>query len=183
MKSIDLVFPKNNEKEFLKIAKALGKKEIVFVYTSKDYKEWKEKENIIVKTAVLAPAKEAYYLKQKYALIVVKSHPETDKWTVEHVKPWIMYGFENDEKKDFMHHRNSGIDHILAAQMTEHGVNYGFSVSYLLHASSEQKAVLLGRMRQNMYLLKKEKVPVFLATLSSDPMDMRNEKDVKELID
>ncbi len=182
MKSIDIVFPKNNEKEFLKIAKALGKKEIIFVYAPKEYKEWKEKEAIMVKTAILAPAKEGYYLKQKYPQLLIKANQETDKWAVEHVKPWVMYGFEEGEKKDFMHHRNSGIDHILAHQMAEHGVSYGFSVGSLLHATPEQRAILLGRMRQNLFILKKAKVPVYLVTLTSDPFDLRNEKDVCGLL-
>ncbi len=182
MKSLDIVFPKNNEKEFLKIAKALGKKEIVFVYSPKEYKEWKEKESIVVKTAILSPAKEGYYLKQKYPLLVVKANQDTDKWVVEHVKPWLMFGFEDGEKKDFMHHRNSGMDHILANQMAEHGVSYGFSIGSLIHTTPEQKAVLLGRMRQNVFLLKKAKVPMHLVTFSSDPMDMRNEKDVLSLV-
>lgn len=182
MKSIDIVFPKNNEKEFLKIAKALGKKEIVFVYSPKEYKEWKEKEAITVKTAILAPAKEGYYLKQKYPLLVVKANQDTDKWVVEHVKPWLLYGFEESEKKDFIHHRNSGIDHILAHQMAEHGVSYGFSVGSLIHAAPEQRAIILGRMRQNVFLLKKVKVSMFLVTLTSDPMDMRNVKDVLGII-
>lgn len=182
MNSIDIVFPKNNENEFLRIAKALGKKEIVFVYAPKEYKEWKEKETITIKTAVVASAKEGYHLKQKYPLVVVKANFETERWTIEHVKPWIMYGFEDSEKKDFMHHRNSGIDHVLANQMREHGVSYGFSVGSLIHAPFEQKAILLGRMRQNLSILKKAKVPVYFITLTSDPKDMRNEKDVCELV-
>lgn len=182
MKSVDIVFPKNNEKEFIKIAKALGKKEILFVYIPKEYKEWEEKESIIVKTALLAPPKEGYYLKQKYQLLVIKANQDTDRWVVEHVKPWLLYGFEDVEKKDFMHHRNSGIDHILAAQMAQHGVSYGFSISCLIHATPEQRVVLLGRMRQNIFILKKAKVPMLLVTLTSDPMDMRNEKDVRSLL-
>ena len=81
-----------------------------------------------------------------------------------------------------MHHRNSGINHIVAKQMIEKGIVYGFPVAALIHAALDEQATLLGRLRQNMEILKKYKVDITLASFSSDPMDMRNEKDVWGII-
>ena len=182
MKSIDIVFPKNNEEEFISIAKALGTKELIFVYTPKEYKEYVS-EDIKIKTAVLVTAKEALAAQKKYPLLVIKADQETDLWVIEHIKNVIVYGFELQDRKDFMHHRNSGINHIVAKQMKEKGIVYGFPVSVLLHASADLQATLLGRLRQNIVVLQKYKVELVLGSFSSDPMDMRNGKDVWSFIE
>ena len=183
MKSIDIVFPENNEKKLIEIAKAFGTKELVFVYHPQDYKEYKNNEKgITIKTAVISAPKEVRDAMKKWQYVVVQSNKETDRWVMEHAKPWLMYGFENDEKKDFMHHRNSGIDHILAKIMKENKIIYGFSVSQLIHADSVKRALLLGRLQQNLMLAKKYSIIMILASFSSDPMDMRNWKDVECLL-
>ncbi len=177
MKSIDIIFPKNNEEECISLAKALGTKELIFVYVPKEYKEYASKE-IKIKTAVLVTPKEALHAQNKYPLLVIKANQETDLWVIEHIKNVILYGFEMQDRKDFMHHRNSGMNHIVAKQMKEKNIMYGFPISVLLHASPDEQATLLGRLRQNMTVLQKYKVEIMLGAFSSEPMDMRNGKDV-----
>ncbi|MEK6920756.1 MAG: hypothetical protein AABX82_02645 [Nanoarchaeota archaeon] len=177
MKSIDIIFPKNNEEEFISIAKALGTKELIFVYTQKEYKEYHSKE-IKIKTAVVVIPKEALNAQKKYPLLVIKADQETDLWVIEHIKNVILYGFELQDRRDFMHHRNSGINHIVAKQIKEKGIVYGFPISILFHAPADMQATLLGRLRQSINILRKYKVDIILASFSSDPMDMRNGKDV-----
>jgi hypothetical protein len=181
MKSIDIVFPKNNEEEFISVAKSLGTKELIFAYTPKEYKEYASQE-IKIKTAVLVTPKEALHAQNKYPLLVIKADQKTDVWVIEHIRHVILYGFELQERKDFMHHRNSGMNHIAAKQMKEKNIVYGFPVSVLLHASPDDQATMLGRLRQNITILQKYKVEVMIGAFSSDPMDMRNGKDVWCLI-
>lgn len=177
MKPIDIVFPKNNEEEFISVAKALGIKELIFVYASKEYKEYASKE-IKIKTAVLVTPKEALHAQKKYPLLVIKADQETDLWVIEHIKNVILYGFELQDRKDFMHHRNSGMNHIVAKQMKEKNIVYGFPLSIFLHASLDEQATLLGRLQQNIAVLQKYKVEILIGAFSSEPMDMRNGKDV-----
>lgn len=183
MKSLDIVFPKNNEEVFIKTARALGTKELIFIYAPKDYKEWKtEEKNLIIKTAVLVSPKDARDAKKKYPLVLVKSDWETERWVVEHGKPFLLYGFEWQERKDFMHHRNAGMTDVLARQMAEEKVAYGFPVADLIAAPKELQPVLLGRMRQNVMIAKKYKVEIILASFAADPMLMRNLRDVEGLV-
>lgn len=179
MKSIDIVFPKNNEEAFIKTALALGTKELIFLYPFSTYqqKEWNEK-GLTIKTGILALPKQVRDARKKAAIVVVKAAGETDLHTLEHFPPAIMYGFEFSERKDFMHHRNSGMNHMHAAMMAEKNVMYGFPVAALVNAEEKFKGEIVGRLRQNIALTQKYKVKVVLASFATDPMDMRNGKDV-----
>lgn len=180
MKSIDIVFPKNNEEVFLKRAKVLGIKEIIFLYPIKEYKESKcEEKGILVKTGILAfpthiQIREA---KKRAEIVVVPSDAMSDKNNID-AKPTMIYNFELQERKDFMHHRNSGLNQVLCQAMAENHVAYGFSVSSLLTAPKEKQAVILGRLHQNIMLAKKYDVEIILASFVADPLLMRNPKDV-----
>ncbi len=179
MKSIDIVFPKNNEEAFIKIALELGTKELIFLYPFVEYKskQWNEK-GLTIKTGILALPKQVRDAQKKAEIVVVKAAGETDLHTLEHFPSAIMYGFEFSERKDFMHHRNSGMNHMHAAMMAEKNVIYGFPVAALVHAEEKLKGEIVGRLRQNIALAQKYKVKVVLASFASDPMDMRNGKDV-----
>ncbi len=179
MRPIDIIFPKNNEEEFINVARALGTKELIFVYTQKEYKEYTSQE-IKIKTAVVATPEEALYNQKKYPLLVIKAHQETDIWVIEHINNVILYGFEMQDRKDFMHHRNSGMNHIVAKKIKEKNIIYGFPLAAFIH--SNEQATLLGRLRQNVALLEKYKAEIIFGAFSSNPMDMRNWKDVWCLI-
>ena len=184
MKSIDIVFPQNNEEEFIRVAKLLGTRELIFVYTLNTYKTYVSQEKgLVIKTGIVAQPKYVKEAKKKAGIVIVKSDPETDKMVIESLKPAIMYGFELQERKDFMHHRNSSLNHVLCHAMAENNVAYGFSVGDLIAAPKEKQAVILGRMYQNIMLAKKYKIKIILASFTSDPMLMRNLKDVLCLVD
>ncbi len=87
----------------------------------------------------------------------------------------IIYGMEEDKKKDFIHHRNSGLNHILAKILFEKDIAVGFSFSLFL----KYGATILGRMKQNVKLCKKYKVKMFVASFTSDPYELRSEEDMK----
>ncbi|PIN79604.1 hypothetical protein COV16_03300 [Candidatus Woesearchaeota archaeon CG10_big_fil_rev_8_21_14_0_10_34_8] len=176
----DIVFPKNNEEEFIAIAKRLGMKELLFVYQSP-----KEKKNttkkITIKTAIISTPNQLKSGNANASNTIVRSDPDKDRWIIEKIKPKIMFGFEFQDRNDFMHHRNSGINHVTAKLMAKNKITYGFPVADLIN--STKQGVILGRMKQNIKLCKKYKVEIILASFASDPMDMRNLKDVKCLVD
>jgi len=65
----DIVFPANNEKEFIRIAEKLGYNELVFLY---DYNEFLKKQNnkfdgkINIKLGILSGPRNIYNLKNKF---------------------------------------------------------------------------------------------------------------------
>ncbi len=81
------------------------------------------------------------------------------------------------QRKDFMHQRNSGLNHILCALAKKHNVAIGFSFSAILH--SEKRYALLGRIMQNIRLCRKYKVPMVIGSFAKNEWDQRNEKDLQ----
>ena len=81
------------------------------------------------------------------------------------------------QRKDFMHQRNSGLNHVLCTLAKEHNVAVGFSFSSILH--SLQKAKDLGRIIQNIHLCRKYKISMVIGSFAKDAWELRNEKDLQ----
>jgi len=80
---------------------------------------------------------------------------------------------ERNSNKDFMHQRNSGIDHIMARFMHERCIAIEISFAEVLNSSGISRARILGRMRQNVILAKKYKTPVVLTSGARDKWGLR----------
>lgn len=177
--TFDIVFPKNNEADFIAMAKRIGTKELLFVYTVQNYKEWKQKENgISITSGILAAQKEIRQAKLKTQYVLVAADPDKNNAIIEHEQPWLLFGFEFQQRKDFLHHRNSGINHILATLMKENRVGYGFPFAEMLRLSPDEQGIVLGRLQQNLALAKKYKVHTVLASFAHHPYEMRSLKDL-----
>ena len=80
-------------------------------------------------------------------------------------------------RKDFMHQRNSGLNHVLCALAKENTVAIGFSFSAILRSPQREK--LLGRMMQNILLCRKYKIPMVIGSFAKNHWEIRNEKDLQ----
>jgi RNase P/RNase MRP subunit p30 len=177
----EIIFPKNNEEAFIEIAKKLGTKELVIVYPFPKKKEFTSSK-VKIKTALIATAAQLKGGNTDTANIIVQSDPQKDRWIIEKIKPKMIFGFEFQERKDFLHHRNSAINHITAKIMAKNNIAYGFPVSELISAPKWKQPIILGRMQQNITLCKKYKVEIIIASFATNPMLMRSMKDIKALL-
>ena len=80
---------------------------------------------------------------------------------------------ERNTNKDFMHQRNSGIDHIMARFMKERGIAIEISFTEVLNSSGNSRARILGRMRQNVMLARKYGTPLVLTSGARDKWGLR----------
>jgi len=147
---MDIAFPKNNEKSFLKINELLDK-EIEFAY--------KQKENY------------------KLGNIIISNKGERKNFESNKIK--MFFDLENKNERDFIHQRNSGLNHILAKIAHDKDKIIAFNFSTILNADSEKRALLLGRMRQNVKLCRKYKVKMFLASFASEPYELRSNYELR----
>ncbi len=154
----DYVISNGNEKEFVEMAEKLGYSELVFVSDSP--------KNIKSK------------IKISFTKSVFKSNILKDRNLIESKKASLIYEFEQDKMKDKSHFRSSGMNHVLANLMKEKKVSYGISFSQILNASKEVKALLIGRIVQNILLCRKYKVPVVVASFARNPHEMRDSRDL-----
>jgi len=190
---IDMVIPHNNEEEFISIAEKLGYTGLFFLYNPNDYLDKHKKlkiknTKIKIHTGVMVDNRDIHKvknilekqsfsggLKNENAFIVVKSSTN-DKDVIEKLKPDVIFSFEGSIKKDFIHQRASGLNHILCKSAKDNGVMIGFSLSSILNAEDKHK--ILGRMMQNMWLCRKYKVKMIIASFAQDPFGMRSPHDL-----
>ena len=117
---------------------------------------------------------------QQSKLLVAKSS-DKDRFFIESKKIKLIYGFEEIYKKDYMHQRASGLNHIICELASKNNVAIGFSYSSLFNKNSADTPLLIGRMMQNITLCQKYKVKTIIGSFSEKPYDMRAPHDVISL--
>ena len=206
-KMIDFVVPNNNENEFIAMAERLGYKGIYFLYNLDDYlnksKKFEIKTNKIkVNIGIIADYKNIYKiknipekqsfsgrrksfafsseLKDEDVFVAVKSS-DNNKEIIEKSGVNMIFSFEENSRRDFIHQRASGLNHVLCKSAKENNVTMGFSVKSILDAENKQE--LLGRIMQNMNLCRKFKVKTTIASLAQKPLEMREIHDLTSLFE
>ena len=177
---IDIVFPKGNEAEFIKIAKRLGYEGLCFVYSSKDFKSGKIKLDLKIKYGGIVSEnsiKELKNLRSKTDAVLVECKDKT-RQVIEQNKNAIVFGFENDTQRDFIHQRRSGLNHIMCNLATKNNIKVGLSFNCLLNASDRKRNILIGRMMHNIKLCRKYKTKIVIGSFASKPYEMRPYNDL-----
>jgi len=147
--------------------------------------EYKDKESIVLctlsdfKKENKKKAEKGIILKGKYTQKdiqkamqltkhVVVEYNDDIRLTLEKNKGLFIYGCENVPHRDFMHFRNSGLNHILAKIAYDNNHTFLFNFKDYLDLSKSKKAVVLGRLKQNIKLYKKYKVRFQFASFGLD---------------
>ena len=184
---IDIVIPNNNEKEFIAIAEKLGFKGICFLYELKDYLAKQEKfvndgKKIKIYNGILVNSKNIRKINTKSksadAFIVAKSS-NNDREAIEKSNADIIFSLEEGAKKDFIHQRASGLNHILCKLAKENNVIVGFSLSSILNARNKHE--ILGRIMQNIKICRKFKAKTIVGSFAEKPFEMRSAHDIISL--
>jgi len=185
---VDIVFPKNNENKFIEMAERLGIKSICFAYCFKgkndflDKKEkirkLEEKTKIKLFAGIIAEPMDLNRAKQITKVVICKS-PENNRSVFEKIRPSVVFELETLSKKDSMHSRNSGLNHILCSLANKNNILVGFSFSSVLDSEGIFKSQILGRMMQNIRLCRKYKVRTVIASFADGPYKMRAFHDLR----
>tara|TARA_Y100000310_G_scaffold345665_1_gene467969 strand:- start:25741 stop:26310 length:570 start_codon:yes stop_codon:yes gene_type:complete len=91
----------------------------------------------------------------------------------------ILLSPEKDRKEDFLHHRNSGLNHILCKIAHKNKIAIGFSFNEILKSKEIERAKILGRMKQNIKLCRKYKVNMVVGSFANNKYEMRSLNDLK----
>ena len=180
----DIIFPKKNESKFIDIAERLATKEIYFIYPyQKSITDLKNKLKELQKTTKIKlslglSASPANILKAKNICnFVITESSGKDQNTMEKLHPNLIFNFELSPKKDKPHYRLSGLNQVLCKLASTNNITIGFSFSELLNALPKRRAILLGRMIQNLKFCKKFGSPTLFASFAKKPFEMRSLKD------
>ncbi len=171
----DIVFPQQNEQEFVAMAKKLGYTELVFAYETPE-QFYTKPASIKISNAVVCDPKKVERYRKKASLMLVK-HTGQDRYVLEKTKADILFGVEATTERDKTHQRSSGLNHIMCKIAERNKKKIAFDFNMILTAKS--KARLLGRMKQNIKLCRKYKVQTVIASFAQDPLDMRSPQDLQ----
>lgn len=182
----DIAIAKNNEVEFVEITQRLGIKKLYFLYDFDEYnaeKLQKKLENlnhhsVSIETGFIVNQKNISKAAQHSKLLVAKSS-DKDRFFIESKKVKLIYGFEETGKKDYLHQRASGLNHILCELASKNNVAVGFSYSRLF--KDAPSAALIGRIMQNIGLCRKYKVKTVIGSFSEKPYELRAPHDIMSL--
>jgi ribonuclease P/MRP protein subunit RPP1 len=91
----------------------------------------------------------------------------------------ILLSPEKNRREDFLHHRNSGLNHILCKIAYRNKIIIGFSFNEILKSNEVKRAKILGRMKQNIKLCRKYKVNMIVGSFANNKYEMRSLNDLK----
>ncbi|MBU0757191.1 MAG: hypothetical protein KKF44_03945 [Nanoarchaeota archaeon] len=171
----DIVLPQNNELGIIKMAETLGWKELCLAYDRPtDIASFRRKTVIKLISGVVAePGAEQRFVGKCDIILSKTFDASTVRTLCERGFAQIFFGLEQSPKPDFMHHRNSGLNHVICEIMKEKGISIALDFSSILNSGGKQRAVLLGRMKQNLVFAKKYALAVVIATFAKEPLEMR----------
>ncbi len=170
----DFVFPKDNEEKFIEIALKLGYSSLHFIYEPKNFKKYNSKK-IKIYSGIISKNK----IKNIDPDFIVTKADDSIRPVLERGQVDIAFDFEQSTKKDFIHHRNSGLNQILCKIIKDNNITLAFSFSSILNSKNPQ---LLGRITQNLQLAKKYSMKIILASFTNNPYRMSSPKDLASLL-
>lgn len=185
----DIVIPNNNEADFIEIASKLNIKKLYFLYDSDEYNEEntqkklssiKNPKNVNIEISFVVNQKNINKAVQQSRFLVAKSS-DKDRVFIEGKKIRLIYGFEEANRKDYLHQRASGLNHILCELAKKNNVAVGFSYGLLLNKNENNKSIMIGRIIQNINLCQKYKVKTVIGSFSESPFDLRSGHDITSL--
>ena len=179
----DIVVPNHDEGEFIEISSKLGIKKLYFLYDFENHNKLESidnKNNIELRTGFIVNQKNMNKALQYSKLLAVKSS-DKDRYFIESKKIKLIYGFEDVNRKDYLHQRASGLNHILCELANKNNIMIGFSYSSLFNKNPETSALIMGRMMQNIALCQKYKVKTAIGSFSQNPFEIKAHHDVASL--
>jgi len=157
---IDIVIPNQDHEQFVNMAKKLGFNKLIFFGKSKKKTletyscDWKGKHDLLCAN-------------------------ENIRQVVEKKKVDFIFECEKEPRSDFIHQRNSGLNHIICRFAKENNIAVAFSFSSLLNLRTRAK--IMGRMAQNIKLCRKYGLKMIIAPFADEPYKMRAPSDLISL--
>lgn len=182
----DFFVPEKNEQELTKTALAMNIKDFVFLYGLKEYEEKYNKDHNKINEGIKKKGnikddnfKRGVLLKGDYKIndlikaskisdfVVVESNDNL-RQVLERMRNIYVYGCENLSRPDFIHHRNSGLNHILANIAKKNNTKFLFNFEDFVKKDKIKKSLLFGRLKQNLVLYRKYDLDFSFASFASN---------------
>jgi hypothetical protein len=177
-----LIVKKDNERHLLELAKDYELDDFILVYDLDSYcskflsKKSTEfiglyKKGILIESSRIKDIKKAISISD-YVIVKAGSNLRD---ILEKFRNLFVYGFEFNIENDFIHFRNSGLNHVLVKIAKENNINFLFNFQDFLAINNRKKAIVLGRIKQNLKMCDKLNVNYLFMNFIYDKYDLKRD--------
>jgi RNase P/RNase MRP subunit p30 len=154
-------------------AKALGFDRVYFIKETEnisDIQKDSEYDGVLIKSGDVALMRRlidkasAFYK----IIFVLGTNDLINRAALEHKKASALVSPEFNRVYDYVHYRNSGLNQVLCKIARDNNKMIMINFGEILSKEKQERAVLLGRIIQNIELCRKYKVKLRIANFSSD---------------
>lgn len=195
----EIIVPKGNYNKLLDRCISLGIINILIAYPFKEKDDIKKIKNNIEKNikyknlnldyGLIIENKEnknllrkIYNSKNDYQLIIDASQNIEDlRYICENFQDIIIFNLEKNDRMDFIHQKNSGINHIIAKIISKNKSKIALNFSNYINADNKSKKQIIGRIKQNLELCKKFKIEYLICSFASNVYEIKSSLNSLEL--
>jgi RNase P/RNase MRP subunit p30 len=174
----DICIPEGNEQEYIEIARKLETTSLLFLYEPKKQPTKEELKKIQEKNPDMNITTANLIMKNtnKQGMNFAKANIQTlENKHITHV-----YDLESLEEKDNHHYRRSGMNQAIAKKIKEQEKTIIIATEQLITNREPHK--IIGRIQQNLELIKKYDLKTAIATMATKPENLRAKEEIKSLI-
>ena len=110
--------------------------------------------------------------KQNKKVVVAAKDDEFNRKIFENADVDMIINLEFSEKKDYLKQRNSGLNEVLAKLAKKNNITIGINLPEILNKNKSEKAVILGRIIQNIELCRRTKTKISLYPDNYEKIDV-----------
>ena len=112
-------------------------------------------------------------------IFVLGTDDKIGRIALEHKKVAGLVSPEHERKHDYMDRRNSGLNQVLCKIARDNNKEIIIDFSNVLSKEKEERAILLGRIAQNIALCRKYEVRIRIANFASSISEMRSSGELR----
>lgn len=173
---LDIVVPRNNEIQLIRMAEVLGYDELILLYDfERDISSFQKETRIRLKQAIIINN-----TKQKLSSknINILQSNQNNRFFLDSKKIFGIYNLEN-QKKEYLHFRNSGLNQVFCEILRKNDVKLILNFNLILNSSIQKRYEVMGRMAQNIRFSRKFKYDVIICSFARNSDEMRSQNDLK----
>jgi len=181
--TVDFFIGKRN-KEIVERAMGLGFGNVIFIKEAKNLDEIRKDDNfnaILIITKSLELFRRMVDKASNYfsIVLVLGTSDVINRAALEHKKVHALVSPEYGREYDYTNYRNSGLNQVLCKIAKDNGKKIILSFNDILKKKNEERAMLIGRIMQNITLCRKYKTEIRFYSFASTKEELRAMNDLK----
>lgn len=181
--NIDFFIGKKDE-DIVKRAKALGFEKVIFIKEVSNINDIKKDDDF---DAILIKTKNPEFFRRMvdktshlYSMVLVLGTTDIiNRAALEHKKVFALVSPEYNREYDYTNYRNSGLNQVLCSIAERQKKRIMFSFNEILNKHREDRAVLIGKIMQNITLCQKYKTEIEFHSFAIKKEELRSSSDLR----